>query len=83
MMRIYTSKKCHYCDDLKTKLKNNNLEYKEINVDAEENSEEVKQVFDFAGEEIIPIIIKDKDMLVPSRSFQTIDQAIELIKSLK
>lgn len=82
MMKIYTSKDCDYCKELQEKLGKLNLEFTNIDVDDDSNRENVTKLFDFVGEPVIPIIIFDKHVIAPNRSFQTIDQAIILIQSL-
>jgi glutaredoxin len=82
MIRIYTSQQCDYCKELKEKLDSKELSYTEIDVDDEKNVKEVEQVFDKSGEPVIPIIIVPPYVLVPKRSFNTIDQAINLIEKL-
>jgi glutaredoxin len=83
MIRIYTSEECVYCNDLKTKLQRGNIEYTDIDVDNDKNREHVDKLYEFVGKPIIPIIIKKPHILIPTRSFNTIDEAIELIKSLE
>lgn len=82
MIKIYSSFDCHYCKELKEKLNKLNIEFTNIDIDDDLNRENVSKIFDFVGEPVIPIIIYDKHMLVPNRSFHTIDQAIVLIQSL-
>jgi len=83
MIKVYTSNDCPYCKDLQEKLSKLNLEFTNIDIDDDSNREHVTKLFDFVGEPVIPIIIYDKHVLIPNRSFQTIDQAIVLIQSLK
>lgn len=80
-IRIYTSKHCEFCDELKEKLEGLELDYLEVDVDNPKNKVEVSKVFKFVGEPVIPIVIVKPHMLVPKRSFNTIDEAIELIKN--
>lgn len=81
-MKIYSSKGCVYCNKLKEGLKLLNIEYVDIDIDLTENSEECEKIFKLAGEGVIPIIIIKPHVLVPNRSFKTIDEAINLISSL-
>jgi glutaredoxin len=82
IIKVYTSVKCKYCDKLKDGLDNLGLEYIDINVDAPENDNEVTKIYQFAGEPIIPIITIQPHVLVPKRSFKTIEEALKLIQSL-
>jgi glutaredoxin len=80
-IRIYTSKECHYCDELKEKLEKLEIVFTDVDVDDEKNEVEISKLFQFAGEPVIPIIIIKPHMLIPKRSFTTIDQAILLIQT--
>ena len=81
MIRIYTTKKCEHCKKLKKLLKKEGYKYVEIDADNKKNMEECKKVFKFAGAALVPIIIKKPYVLTPNRSFKTIEQVIDLIKS--
>lgn len=83
MIRIYTSKECEYCAQLKEGLEKEDLQYFEVDVNDEKYKDECQKVFEFAGVVAIPIILKKPHMLVPTKSFNTIEQAIQLIKSIK
>jgi len=82
MIQIYTSKQCEFCTELKEKLEDNKLKYLEINVDDEKNKKHVESMFKKAGEPVIPIIVIAPHILVPKRSFVTIDNAIDLIQKM-
>ena len=82
MLKIYTSKNCFYCDKLKTGLNKLNVKFNEIDVDLDMNKNEVMKIFKMAGEEIVPIITLPPHLLVPKRSFNTIDDALKLISNL-
>lgn len=82
MMRIYTSKDCHYCDKLKELLEKEGYEYFEVDINDKKYEKESNDVFKYVGMTIVPIILKKPHMLVPTKSFNTIEQAIQLIKSL-
>lgn len=81
-LKIYTSKECVYCAKLKTGLEKTDLEYIEVNVDNPENAKEVEKIYSLVGETVIPIITIQPHLLVPKKSFNTIDEALELIKFL-
>tara|TARA_R110000796_G_scaffold164578_1_gene281436 strand:- start:9931 stop:10185 length:255 start_codon:yes stop_codon:yes gene_type:complete len=82
MIKIYTSKECDYCKELQEKLRVLNIEFTNVDIDDDSNREHATKLFEFVGEPVIPIIICEMHLLAPNRSFQTIDQAIVLIKSL-
>lgn len=79
MIKIYTKKGCEYCNKLKIGLDKEGLKYLEIDID--KNRTESDKVFKFTGVDLIPIIIIKPHVLVPTKSFNTIEQAIDLIKS--
>ena len=82
MIQIYTSKQCEFCTELKEKLTANELKYIEIDVDDDKNKKHVESMFKKAGEPVIPIIVIPPHILVPKRSFITIDNAIDLIQKM-
>jgi len=81
-IRVYSSKECSYCTKLKKGLNEAKLNYIDIDVDDPDNSEEVNHIYWLAGEEVIPLIAIKPHLLVPKNSFNTIDEALELIKTL-
>ena len=81
-LKVYTSKQCKYCTKLKNGLDDIGLKYIDIDVDNPENDNEVKKIYSLANEAVIPIITVQPNVLVPNRSFNTIDEALDLIKFL-
>jgi len=83
---LFTMKGCPYCDNLKTKLNEESIEYVERDID--EYSEEYDLFVEVTQNEYVPafMIIEDlenkpKSMLfAPERDFNTLDEGIELIK---
>lgn len=82
MVKIYVNKDCKYCTILEEKLTKLEINYFKYDVNDEERKESIEKIYKFVGEPIVPIIIVDKHLLVPKRSFNTIDEAITLIQSL-
>ncbi len=80
MTRIYTLKSCIYCNDLKDLLKQENIEFKEIDVDLPEHQKEFNNILKIAKTEYLPIILVNKRLLVSEKSFNTISGAVDLIK---
>lgn len=82
MVKIYTAHYCEYCAELREKLELEKIKYNEINVNDSENSDECEKLFKFVGKPLIPIVIVgDRYIFAPKRSFNSIDQLIKLIKS--
>lgn len=80
MVRVYTIKDCPYCSELKEILKNENVDYTEIDVDNPINEEEFKKLTDFTKSYDVPQIKVNKHVIVPGVSFQTIREAADLTK---
>ena len=77
-VRVFSMKGCPHCDNLKNKLIENNIEFVELDVDDNELlyerfSKKVKNEF-------LPAMLVDKTAYVPEKSFNTIDEAVELVK---
>jgi len=75
-------KGCPFCDIMKTYLKDNNIPYIEIDVQDSKNSKEVDKLMGITKSDSVPIAIVNKKILVPTVSFKTIEEGIELIKKL-
>lgn len=73
---------CPFCDDIKSKLKENNLPFTEIDVESPKNAFEVNKLMEITKSDSVPIVIVGKKILVPSVSFKTINEGIDLVKSL-
>ena len=79
-------KGCPYCEQLKEKLNENNLNY--IERDINENSDEYDIFVEITENEYVPafmIIEDDKEtpkskLFAPERDFNTLDEGVELIK---
>jgi len=83
MIKILTDKNCPHCKKLKKLLNLNKINYVEVDVDNKINKNEVDKIFSMAEEPIIPIIIIPPHVLVPKKSFNTIEDAIKLIIKLR
>ena len=82
MVRVFSMKNCSYCDELKTRLDEMEIEY--VNVDI--NSKKGKVEFDVLSKVVktdyVPVIIVDKNVLIPEISFKTMEQAANIVKNL-
>lgn len=79
IVKIYGSNTCVYCLKLKNLLIKNNIEHIFIHVDTAEGLEEFKTVFNKSGVDMIPQATVNGKLIVPNKSFSTIEQAYELI----
>lgn len=82
MVKIFSADKCPHCVKLKDGLDKLGLIYEDIDVSDSNKAEEVVYAFEAAEVEVIPIIVVDSNLLVPGRSFNTIDEAIIIIQNL-
>lgn len=80
MVRLYYIKECPFCKELKDLYIKNNIPFKEIDVDLPENEEEFNKVNSIAKSEYLPIVLVKKQILVPNKSFQNMQEAYELTK---
>jgi len=77
---IYTMSDCPYCAELKEKLTNENIEYRNVDIDLPENQEEFNQILEVSKAEEVPIVRVDRQLFVPNVSFKSITEAVELTK---
>jgi glutaredoxin len=78
-IKIFSMRGCPHCVNLKNKLKEENIEFTEYDID--EHSEMYDKFSKIVGNEFLPAILIGKTAYVPEKSFKTIDKAVELIKS--
>jgi glutaredoxin len=71
---------CSYCEKIKEKLNEGNIEYRYIDIDLLENEQEATEVLNYAQSDRVPIIVVNSTILVPEKSFDTIDEAYDIIK---
>lgn len=79
-IRVFGIEGCSYCEEIKTKLNEGNIEYRYIDIDLEENRVEADKVFEVAQTDRVPVIVVNRTILAPEKSFETIDEAYETIK---
>jgi glutaredoxin len=77
---IYTMSECPYCTELKNLLEQENIEYRNVDIDLPENQEEFQQILEVSNAEEVPIVRIEKQLFVPNVSFKTITEAVELTK---
>lgn len=81
MVIIYGTKNCMYCTQLKVGLNKEGIQF--MYKDIEEHKDEFKRLVERTQKELVPIVIVNKTILVPTIGFNSIAQAIELIISMK
>ena len=76
---IFVLDGCEHCELLKQLLKEKNINFKEI--DIEKNEKMYEEFSESMQNEFVPaIVIDNKIALVPQDSFDTIQEAVELIE---
>jgi glutaredoxin len=82
MVRIYTMKECPYCTEMKDMFINEGIEYKEIDIDQPKNKLEFNKLVEISGADSVPIMIVGKKILIPERSFFSIEEGFNTVKKL-
>jgi glutaredoxin len=77
---IYTMSDCPYCLELKEKLTNENIQFRNVDIDLPENQEEFNKIIEASNAEEVPIVRIEKQLFLPNISFKTITEAVELTK---
>lgn len=80
MIRLYTFPECPYCKELKGLLDNEGIEYEDINVNDPKNQAEYGIVVKVSGSNEVPVIKIEKQLFIPNVSFQSIPEAVVLVK---
>ena len=73
---------CPYCDKLKGLLKDDDIEFKEIDINDKKYKLEFNKIMEISGADSVPIVIVKKKILIPEKSFMTIEEGFEIIKKL-
>ena len=80
-IKIFYAEKCPYCEKLMDSLTNDNIPYEKSDITGD-GEKDYLALYNKIKHDEIPCIIIDKQILVPSISFKTIDEATTLIKRL-
>ena len=80
MVRVYTIPECSYCKELKEILKNEGIEFVDINVNLPEHEKEYNKLVELTKSNDVPIVKVEKQLLVPNVSFRSIREAADLTK---
>jgi glutaredoxin len=77
-VKVFSMKGCPHCDNLKNKLRENNIDFIELDVD--EHEELYEKFSKKVDNEFLPAVLIERTAFVPDKSFQTIDEAVDLVK---
>lgn len=80
MVRVYSIPECPYCTELKEILTNEGVEFTDINVNLDENQAEYDKVYEITKSDEVPIVLVNKQFLIPNTSFKSIREAADLTK---
>ena len=81
-VRVFGMEGCSYCKEMKEILEKNNVEYRYVDIDLPDNQEEVAKVFNIAQSERVPVIVANNKILVPEKSFDSLDEAYDIIRRI-
>lgn len=81
MVRVYTVENCPYCAELKEILKNEGVDFVEVDVNQPENEKEFNKLYEIAKCDDVPMVKVGKQILIPNTSFRSIREAADLTKS--
>ena len=80
-IKVYSQKNCKYCDNIKTALKENNIEFEESDIgDVRDEWNKLTRV---VGMALTPTIQFKDEVWVPSRDFRSPEELIKRIEYFK
>jgi glutaredoxin len=82
MITVYTIENCPYCTELKELLITEQIEFREVNINLDENKAEFEELNKHSKIEEVPVVRINKQLLVPNISFKSIKEAAELTKKI-
>jgi glutaredoxin len=80
MVTIYGFNGCPYCAELKEILTNEGVEFRDVDIQLDENVEEFEKVRKISNADEVPIVKVGNQLLIPNISFKSIKEAAELTK---
>ena len=80
-VKIYTQENCKYCEQVKSVLKENNIDF--IEMSTKKYPKEWKKVMYMSTMGITPTILYEDFYFIASRDFQTPEQLVEILKDFE
>lgn len=79
MVTIYSIPSCPYCNELKEILTERNIKFRDVDVNLPENEKEFDRIYAVTKSDDVPTVMVYNQLLVPERSFKTIEECADLI----
>jgi glutaredoxin len=79
MVTIYSIPSCPYCNELKDILTERNIKFNDVDVNLPENEKEFDKIYAVTKSDDVPTVRVYNQLLVPERSFKTIEECADLI----
>jgi len=79
-IKLFGFEGCPYCEEMKGLLDGENIQYTYIDVNLIENAEIVERVIDDNDIDSVPVVLVGEVLLVPEKSFDTVQEGFELTK---
>tara|TARA_R110000824_G_scaffold337471_1_gene524056 strand:+ start:1794 stop:2249 length:456 start_codon:yes stop_codon:yes gene_type:complete len=80
-IKVYSQKHCKYCDNIKDALKENNIEFENVEID--DHRDEWNEITRIVGIGMTPTIGFNEEVWVPSRDFRGPEDLIKRIEYFK
>jgi glutaredoxin len=75
-IKIYSIPECGHCNRFKELLTEKGYKFTDINANLPENEAEYLEIYEACGVDSVPVIRIENELLVPTKSFETIDEAV-------
>jgi glutaredoxin len=79
-VRLYGFEGCPYCQELKTLMEDEGMEFDYIDIENDKYKDEVKKIMEIGKTDSVPIVLVNKVILSPEVSFKSIKEAHQLTK---
>lgn len=76
-IKVYSIPECPHCTKFKQLLSEKGYKFTDINANLPENEAEYLEVYEASGIDSVPVIRIENELLVPEKSFKSIEEAVE------